>query len=55
MVSAAKEMRLTAWPDIQSAGEGPRDWEQALAKGFTGLQTDHPAAIVKFLKEKGFR
>ncbi|MBS1529624.1 MAG: glycerophosphodiester phosphodiesterase family protein [Bacteroidetes bacterium] len=55
MVSAARGMHLPAWPDIQSAGEGAQDWEQALAKGFTGLQTDHPAAIIKFLKQKGLR
>lgn len=55
MVSAAKEMNLPVWPDIQSPGEGPQDWEKALAKGFTGLQTDHPAAIIKYLKEKGLR
>jgi len=54
MVSSTKAMHLTAWPDIQSANEA-NDWEAAIAKGFTGLQTDHPAALIKFLKEKGLR
>jgi glycerophosphoryl diester phosphodiesterase len=54
MVSLVKARHLTAWPDIQSAKEA-NDWEAALAKGFTGLQTDHPDALVKFLKEKGLR
>jgi len=48
-------MNLPAWPDIQSKDEGPQDWDQAIAKGFMGLQTDHPAALVKYLKGKGLR
>ena len=55
MVSAAAEMHIPAWPDAQSKDEGPKVWEQAIAKGFTGLQTDHPAALVKYLEEKGLR
>lgn len=55
MVSTAHDMNLPAWPDIQSKDEGPQDWDQAIAKGFMGLQTDHPAALVKYLKEKGLR
>lgn len=55
MVSTAKGMQIPVWPDIQSKDEGPEFWKQAIAKGFTGLQTDHPAALVKFLKEKGLR
>ncbi|MBS1503566.1 MAG: glycerophosphodiester phosphodiesterase family protein [Bacteroidetes bacterium] len=55
MVAAAKAMGIPVWPDIQSGSEGPQDWEPALAKGFMGLQTDHPAAIIQFLKKKGLR
>ncbi|QEM07956.1 glycerophosphodiester phosphodiesterase family protein [Mucilaginibacter rubeus] len=55
MVALAGEYHIPVWPDIQSAGEGPADWNKALAVGLKGLQTDHPAALVKFLKEKGLR
>ena len=55
MLAYAATQNLPVWPDIQSAGEGPADWDRALAKGLTGLQTDHPAALVKYLKEKGLR
>ena len=55
MVSAAKAMNLPAWPDAQSKDEGPAVWDKAIVKGFLGLQTDHPAALVKYLKEKGLR
>lgn len=55
MVKFAESKHIPIWPDIQSAGEGPADWDKALAIGLTGLQTDHPAALVKYLKEKGLR
>ncbi len=55
LLAYAATIKLPVWPDIQSAGEGPSDWDKALQKGLTGLQTDHPAALVKYLKEKGLR
>jgi glycerophosphoryl diester phosphodiesterase len=55
MVKFAESKHIPVWPDIQSAGEGPADWDKALDKGLSGLQTDHPAALVKYLKEKGLR
>ena len=55
MVSVAQSMGLVVWPDAQSKDEGSQVWDEAIAKGFTGLQTDHPAALVKYLKGKGLR
>jgi glycerophosphoryl diester phosphodiesterase len=55
MVTLAAKYNIPVWPDIQSAGEGPADWNKALDKGLRGLQTDHPALLVKFLKDKGLR
>jgi len=52
MVNAAKAKNIPVWPDIQSATEGPEQWEKAINLGFTGLQTDHPEAMVNFLKSK---
>ncbi|HZX57705.1 MAG TPA: glycerophosphodiester phosphodiesterase family protein [Mucilaginibacter sp.] len=54
MVLSAKAMEIPVWPDIQGKDEA-QDWEHALAKGFAGLQTDHPAALISFLKQKGRR
>ncbi len=54
LVAAAKLLNLVVWPDIQGKNEAA-DWNSALAKGFNGLQTDHPADLIKFLKEKGLR
>jgi glycerophosphoryl diester phosphodiesterase len=48
------ESKLPAWPDIQSADED-KHWDEALPLGFTGLQTDHPAALIAHLKKLGLR
>jgi glycerophosphoryl diester phosphodiesterase len=52
MVNAAKAKNIPVWPDIQSATEGPEQWGKAINLGFTGLQTDHPEAMVNYLKNK---
>ena len=52
IVNAAKAKNIPVWPDIQSATEGPEQWEKAINLGFTGLQTDHPEAMVNYLKNK---
>lgn len=54
MVQAAATAGVPAWPDIQSPGEA-NNWDKALELGFKGLQTDHPAALVSYLKKKGLR
>lgn len=55
IVSIAKSWHLSIWPDIQSSSEGPEDWNKASLKGFNGLQTDHPLALIRFLEAKGLR
>lgn len=55
MIQLAKSLRLLVWPDIQSRDENPALWQQAIEKGFTGLQTDHPAQLVQYLRSKGLR
>lgn len=54
-VLAAKEKQVPIWADIQSAGEGPVQWNAALSIGLAGLQTDHPKALIDFLIAKGIR
>jgi glycerophosphoryl diester phosphodiesterase len=54
MVQFANEHNIPAWPDIQSKDED-QNWDAAIALGFKGLQTDHPAALIKYLEEKGLR
>lgn len=55
MVKTALQNNVPVWPDIQSVNEGPEEWERAINMGFTGLQTDHPEALILFLKNKKLR
>jgi glycerophosphoryl diester phosphodiesterase len=54
VLRAATKAGITAWPDIQGPDED-KNWNLALGMGFTGLQTDHPAALISYLKNKGIR
>jgi glycerophosphoryl diester phosphodiesterase len=54
MVQYATDQHIPVWPDIQGKDED-KDWDTAIALGFRGLQTDHPAALIKYLSEKGLR
>lgn len=54
-VAAAKEKNIPIWADIQSKDEGPENWKVALALGLSGLQTDHPKALIDYLVKKGKR
>lgn len=40
------------WPDIQNPAEAPIQWDKALEAGVDGLQTDHPEALIAYLKSK---
>ncbi|MBU0694919.1 MAG: glycerophosphodiester phosphodiesterase family protein [Bacteroidetes bacterium] len=53
-VAAAKKLEIPVWPDIQSENEA-NNWETALSLGFKGLQTDHPIALINFLKAHHLR
>jgi len=53
-LQAAKEQGIPVWADIQSATEH-LNWEKAIETGLKGLQTDHPADLIQFLKIKGIR
>jgi glycerophosphoryl diester phosphodiesterase len=55
MIKGAAENGVAVWLDVQDPAEGPDSWAAALQKGVQGLQTDNPAELVAFLKEKGWR
>jgi glycerophosphoryl diester phosphodiesterase len=54
-VAAAKEKNIPIWADIQSVDENPLLWDKALNLSLKGLQTDHPKALIDYLKKKGIR
>ena len=53
-VAAAKQKGIQIWADIQGINEA-NNWEKALLLGLVGLQTDHPKALIEFLKAKALR
>jgi glycerophosphoryl diester phosphodiesterase len=54
MVKASHQNKTMVWPDIQHPNEA-EFWEDAIQLGVDGLQTDHPEALIHFLKNKGIR
>jgi len=54
LVDRARKLGVMVWPDIQSANEEV-NWAKAVRTGFTGLQTDHPEALAKWLASEGKR
>lgn len=54
-VSAVTALGVKPWPDIQRTDEGPEYWRGIWEKGLRGFQTDHPAELVRWLKENGLR
>lgn len=54
LVKAAAKNHTPVWPDIQSAEES-QHWLEAIRLGVTGLQTDHPAALILLLRQMGIR
>jgi glycerophosphoryl diester phosphodiesterase len=54
MVQSAHQNKTIVWPDIQHPDES-EFWEEAIGLGVDGLQTDHPEALINFLKNKGIR
>lgn len=54
-VSAVAALGVKPWPDIQRAVETPEYWRGIWDKGLRGFQTDHPAELVRWLKETGRR
>jgi glycerophosphoryl diester phosphodiesterase len=55
MVTLATKNGYLVFPDIQGPNESPALWQAAVSKGIRALQTDHPEALVTWLKERSLR
>jgi len=55
LVEEARKQGVEVWLDVQSPQEGPAGWDAALQKGVGGLQTDHPEALIRYLKRQKLR
>ena len=55
MLAATRANGIYVWLDVQGKDENPAKWKEAMSKGIQGVQTDHPAELVKYLVENNLR
>ena len=55
LVATARAERVPVWADIQGPWESPPIWQSAVDLQLQGLQTDHPKALVDWLRGAGRR
>lgn len=55
LLPAFKDLGISIFLDAQSKTESPDSWKPLLDKGVQGLQTDHPEALIIFLKRNKIR
>jgi glycerophosphoryl diester phosphodiesterase len=44
---------VDVYVDRLGAADHPTNWQDAIDRGATGIQTDHPAELVQYLRSKG--
>ncbi|MEO7142965.1 MAG: glycerophosphodiester phosphodiesterase family protein [Bryobacteraceae bacterium] len=54
-ITLARKARVDIYVDRLGAADNPASWQDAINRGATGIQTDHPAELVEYLKSKGYR
>jgi glycerophosphoryl diester phosphodiesterase len=52
-ISVAKAANVEIYVDRLGAADIPAGWQDALDRGASGIQTDHPAELVKYLSDRG--
>jgi glycerophosphoryl diester phosphodiesterase/dienelactone hydrolase len=55
MLAVTRQNGIHVWLDVQSADEGLAKWSEAMNRGIQGVQTDHPAALTKYLAKNNLR
>ena len=55
LINMLHHNQIEVWLDVQSRDENPAKWDRALSLGIDGLQTDHPAQLIEYLKAKKLR
>jgi glycerophosphoryl diester phosphodiesterase len=55
MLAVARQNGVAVWLDVEGPGEDAALWEQTLRKDIQGVQTDHPRALVSWLKQTNQR
>ena len=54
-LSVAKEANALVYVDRMGTTDAPAGWQSAIDAGADGIQTDRPAELVQYLREKGYK
>jgi glycerophosphoryl diester phosphodiesterase len=55
IIRLTKEAQAEVYVDRMGATDNPAGWQSAIDAGADGIQTDHPAELVKYLRGKGYK
>ena len=54
-IAVARAANVEIYVDRLGDADNPEKWQDAIDRGAAGIQTDHPAELVAYLKSKGYR
>jgi glycerophosphoryl diester phosphodiesterase len=52
-IDVARRAGIDIYLDCLGPKDNERGWSEALDRGATGIQTDHPAGLLAYLRSKG--
>ncbi len=52
IIAVAANAKADVYVDRLGLADTPESWEEAVRRGATGIQSDHPAELVHFLRSK---
>jgi len=55
IIKLAKDSGAALYVDRMGATDNPEGWQSAIDAGGDGIQTDRPAELVRYLREKGYK
>ena len=55
VIAVAQGAGVDVYVDRLGPADNEKFWQDAINRGATGIQTDHPAELVIYLKSKGYR
>jgi glycerophosphoryl diester phosphodiesterase len=55
IIRAVKEANVQIYVDRLGPADNAASWQAAIDAGADGIQTDHPAELAKYLREKGYK
>ena len=55
IIAVAKKANALVYVDRMGTTDGPEGWQSAIDAGADGIQTDRPAALVEYLRQKGYK